>query len=265
MAIYKKLTDVITIRQSNSALNEVPLFYNNSPLYFGLENQNGNYEGNLTQTRYDLSADQTGCSAYTKNINQSTTGTALQIVASITKNDSEKQKIITYKYNNIPLFKIIQPGYNYFYFNKVAISQSLVNKSVYLIANINVGSVPHGYIFNQSSTNMPALNFTHTQTIYFFYSLTTQSTFRPNGKFTYISGGGDILGNTPENNNYQQIPQALGIYDGNTDKVTFGYFSNYKTQIQYIGFYTRDVNGTVYSYTAQADINFSESSKYKVE
>ena len=29
------------------------------------------------------------CSAYTKNINQSTTGTALQIVASITKNDSE--------------------------------------------------------------------------------------------------------------------------------------------------------------------------------
>jgi len=37
MATYKKLNDVITIKQSNSALNEVPLFYNNSPLYFGLE------------------------------------------------------------------------------------------------------------------------------------------------------------------------------------------------------------------------------------
>lgn len=167
MTTYKKLTDVITIRQSNSALNEVPLFYNNSPLYFGLEDQTGNYEGKLTQTRYDLSADQTGCSAYTKNINQSTTGTALQIVASINKNDSEKQKIITYKYNNIPLFKIIQPGYNYFYFNKVKINESLINKRVYPIANLNTG-LPINTITSSNSISMPALNFTYIQTIYFF-------------------------------------------------------------------------------------------------
>ena len=176
MTTYKKLNDVITIKQSNSALNDVPLSYNGTPLYFGLEDQNGNYEGNLTQTRYDLSSDQTGCSAYTKNINQSTTGTALQIVASITKNDSEKQKIITYNYNNIPLFKIIQSGYNYFYFNRVEISQLLVNKAVYAIANLDTGS-PINTIITTNSISMPILNFTLTETIYFFYSLTTQSTF----------------------------------------------------------------------------------------
>lgn len=264
MTTYKKLNDVITIKQSNSALNDVPLFYNSSPLYFGLKDQNGNYEGNLTQTRYDLSSDQTGCSAYTKNINQSTTGTALQIVASITKNDSEKQKIITYNYNNIPLFKIIQSGYNYFYFNRVEISQLLVNKAVYTIANLDTGS-PINTIITTNSISMPILNFTLTETIYFFYSLTTQSTFNKYGKFTYISGAGNILGN-PQNNKYKQIPNLLAKYDATTNKLIQIYFSNYKNQIQYIGLYTHDVNEQGnHTYTLQATIDFSESSKYKVE
>ena len=265
MATYKKLKDVITIKQSNSALNDVPLSYNGTPLYFGLEDQNENYEGNLTQTRYDLSSDQTGCSAYTKNINQSTIGTALQIVVSITKNDSEKQKIITYNYNNIPLFKIIQPGYNYFYFNRVEISPLLVNKAVYAIAILDTG-LPTNTISTDNSISMPALNFTFTETRYFFYSLTTQATFSIDGKFTYISGGGDILGN-PQNNKYQQIPQLLAKYDATTtNKVTQIYFSDYKNQIQYIGLYTHDVNEPGnHTYTLQTTIDFSESSKYKVE
>lgn len=264
MTTYKKLNDVITIKQSNSALNDVPLFYNSTPLYFGLEDQNGNYEGNLTQTRYDLSSDQTGCSAYTKNINQSTTGTALQIVASITKNDSEKQKIITYNYNNIPLFKIIQSGYSYFYFTRVEISQLLVNKAVYAIANLDTG-LPTNTIITTNSISMPALNFTLTETIYFFYSLTTQSTFNKYGKFTYISGAGDILGN-PQNNKYQQIPNLLAKYDATTNKVTQIYFNDYKNQIQYIGLYTHDVNESGnHTYTLQTGIDFSECSKYKVE
>ena len=263
MTTYKKLNDVITIKFNSSATN-VTLSYNGSPLYFGLEDQDGNYEGNLTQTRYDLSSDQTGCSAYTKNINQSTTGTALQIVASITKNDSEKQKIITYNYNNIPLFKIIQSGYNYFYFNRVEISRLLVNKAVYAIANLDTGS-PINTIITTNSISIPILNFTLTETIYFFYSLTTQSTFNKYGKFTYISGGGDILGN-PQNNKYQQIPNLLAKYDATTNKVTQISFSNYKNQIQYIGLYTHDVNEPGnHTYTLQAAIDFSESSKYKVE
>ena len=265
MTTYKKLKDVITIKQSNSALNDVPLSYNNTPLYFGLEDQNENYEGNLTQTRYDLSSDQTGCSAYTKNINQSTIGTALQIVVSITKNDSEKQKIITYNYNNIPLFKIIQPGYNYFYFNRVEISPLLVNKAVYAIAILDTG-LPTNTISTDNSISMPGLNYTLTETRYFFYSLTTQATFNMCGTFTYISGGGDILGN-PQNNKYQQIPQLLAKYDATTtNKVTQIYFSDYKNQIQYIGLYTHDVNEPGnHTYTLQTTIDFSESSKYKVE
>ena len=263
MTTYKKLNDVITIKFNSSATN-VTLSYNGSPLYFGLEDQDGNYEGNLTQTRYDLSTDQTGCSAYTINQPGSTSGTALLIVASITKNDSEKQKIITYNYNNIPLFKIIQSGYNYFYFNRVEISQLLVNKAVYAIANLDTG-LPHSTIITTNSISMPILNFTLTETIYFFYSLTTQSTFNKQGKFTYISGGGDILGN-PQNNKYQQIPNLLAKYDATTNKVTQISFSNYKNQIQYIGLYTHDVNEQGnHTYTLQAAIDFSESSKYKVE
>ena len=263
MTTYKKLNDVITIKFNSSATN-VTLSYNGSPLYFGLEDQDGNYEGNLTQTRYDLSTDQTGCSAYTINQPGSTSGTALLIVASITKNDSEKQKIITYNYNNIPLFKIIQSGYNYFYFNRVEISQLLVNKAVYAIANLDTGS-PINTIITTNSISMPILNFTLTETIYFFYSLTTQSTFNKYGKFTYISGAGDILGN-PQNNKYQQIPNLLAKYDATTNKLIQIYFSDYKNQIQYIGLYTHDVNEQGnHTYTLQAAIDFSESSKYKVE
>ena len=263
MTTYKKLNDVITIKFNSSATN-VTLSYNGSPLYFGLEDQNGNYEGNLTQTRYDLSTDQAGCSAYTINQQGSTSGTALLIVASITKNDSENQRTITYKYNNTPLFKILQSGYKYFYFNRVEISQLLVNKAVYAIANLDTG-LPNSTIITTNSISMPALNFTLTETIYFFYSLTNQSTFNKYGKFTYISGGGDILGN-PQNNKYQQIPNLLAKYDATTNKVTQISFSNYKNQIQYIGLYTHDVNEPGnHTYTLQAAIDFSESSKYKVE
>lgn len=259
MTTYKKLNDVITINFNSSATN-VTLSYNGSPLYFGLEDQDGNYEGNLTQTRYDLSTDQTGCSAYTINQQGSTSGTALLIVASITKNNSENQRTITYKYNNTPLFKILQSGYKYFYFNRVEISQLLVDTAVYAIANVNI---PNITIITTNSTNMLALYFHLAETIYFFYSLTNQSTFNKNGKFTYISGGGDILGN-PQNNKYQQIPNALAKYDATTNKVTQISFSNYKNQIQYIGLYTHDVNKPG-NYTLQAGIDFSESSKYKVE
>lgn len=247
MRTYKKLNDVITIKFNSSATN-VTLSYNGSPLYFGLEDQDGNYEGNLTQTSYDLS----------------TSGTALLIVASITKNDSENQRTITYKYNNTPLFKILQSGYKYFYFNRVEISQLLVNKAVYAIANLDTG-LPHGTIITTNSISMPTLNFTLTETIYFFYSLTNQSTFNKYGKFTYISGGGDILGN-PQNNKYQQIPNLLAKYDATTNKVTQISFSNYKNQIQYTGLYTHDVNEPGnHTYTLQVAIDFSESSKYKVE
>lgn len=256
---YKKLNDVITIKFNSSAAN-VTLSYNGSPLYFGLEDQDGNYEGNLTQTRYDLSTDQTGCSAYTINQQGSTSGTALLIVASITKNDSENQRTITYKYNNIPLFKIIQSGYNYFYFNRVEITQALVNESVYMIVIDNEFT---DALYVKETTTMPALNYTFAQTIYFFYALTHQYNLSTSGKFTYISGGGDIIGN-PKNDTFEQIPQILGKYDSAKNTITRIEFNSYKTQIKYIGLFTK-LYGRSTTYKLQALIDFTESSKYKVE
>lgn len=264
MATYKKLNNVITMNYNNTVQANITLTYNNSPVYFGLEDADENYEGNLTQTTYNINSDYDGCYAVTSNNQNSTDGTALVIMVSISKNDSENSRTITYKYNNTPLFKILQSGYKYFYFNRVKISQLLVNKTVYLIANLNTGS-PTNTIITTDSLSMPALNFTLTETIYFFYSLTTQSTFNKNGKFTYISGGGDILGN-PQNNEYQQIPNFLAKYDVTTNKVTQISFSKYKNQIQYIGLYTHDVNKPGnHAYTLHAGIDFSQSSKYKVE
>lgn len=111
MTTYKKLDNVITLNYNNSSQTNITLYYNDSPLHFGLEDQDGNYEGNLTQTSYTISSDCTGCSAQTANIQSSTPGTALVIVASITKNNSENDRTITYKYNNTPLFKILQRGF----------------------------------------------------------------------------------------------------------------------------------------------------------
>lgn len=264
MATYKKLNNVITMNYNNTVQSNITLTYNNSPVYFGLEDADENYEGNLTQTTYNINSDYDGCYAVTSNSQNSTVGTALVIMVSISKNDSENSRTITYKYNNTPLFKILQSGYKYFYFNRVEISPLLVNKAVYAIANLDTG-LPSSTIITTNSISMPALNFTLKETIYFFYSLTTQSTFNKYGKFTYISGGGDILGN-PQNNKYQQIPNLLAKYDATTNKVTQISFSNYKNQIQYIGLYTHDVNEPGnHTYTLQAAIDFSESSKYKVE
>lgn len=260
MATYKKLNDVITIMYNNSAATNITLSYNDSPLYFGLEDQDGNYEGNLTQTRYDLSTDQTGCSAYTINQQGSTSGTALLIVASITKNDSENQRTITYKYNNTPLFKILQSGYKYFYFNKVEITQTLVNKSVYMIV---IDNMFNDSLYVRNNTVMPALNYTYKQTIYFFYGLTHQSNLDTDGNFTYISGGGDIIGN-PKNDKFEQIPQIIAKYNSATESLTRISFNSYKTQIKYIGLFTI-LLGSHTTYELQALIDFTESSKYKVE
>lgn len=260
MATYKKLTDVITINYKNSGATNITLSYNDSPLYFGLEDQDGNYEGNLTQTRYNLSTDKTGCSAYTINQQGSTSGTALLIVATITKNDSENSRTITYKYNNTPLFKILQSGYKYFYFNKVDITSTITIHPAYMIV-INdkfTTSIP-----TINSPGMPALSYTEVKTIYYFYSLTHQYNLNTQGKFTYISGGGDILGNQTALNTYQQIPLIIAKYDSTTQKITRINFSSYKTQIKYIGIFIKSTSSQ--SFELQALIDFSKSSKYKVE
>lgn len=260
MATYKKLNDVITVTNVPTYETYDTLSYNNEPVFFGLEDGDKKYEGNLTQTTYTISSDYDGCYAKTIDDAQCTLGTALKILFYISENDSENQRTITYKYNNTPLFKILQSGYKYFYFNKVEITQTLVNKSVYMIVidNMFINSL---YVINH--TAMPALNYTYKHTIYFFYGLTHQSNLYTSGNFTYISGGGDIIGN-PKNDTFEQIPQMIAKYNSATQSLTRISFNSYKTQIKYIGLFTI-LPGSHTTYELQALIDFTESSKYKVE
>lgn len=135
---YEKLNDVITVTYEESKESNTLLLYNNKPVFFDLEDADKKYEGNLTQTTYTISSDCDGCYAITIDSEPGTSGTALRILFYVSKNNSENQRTITYKYNNTPLFKILQSGYKYFYFNKVEITQTLVNKSVYMIVIDNM-------------------------------------------------------------------------------------------------------------------------------
>lgn len=260
MATYKKLNDVITVTDVSTYGTYDTLSYNNEPVFFGLEDGDKKYEGNLTQTTYTISSDYDGCYAKTIVDAQCTLGTALKILFYISENDSENSRTITYKYNNTPLFKILQSGYKYFYFNKVDITSTITIHPVYMIV-INdkfTTSIP-----TINSSGMPALSYTEVKTIYYFYSLTHQYNLNTQGKFTYISGGGDILGNQTALNTYQQIPQLISKYDSTTQKITRIKFSSYNTQIKYIGIFIK--SSSAQSFELQALIDFSKSSKYKVE
>lgn len=260
MTTYKKLNDVITVTCEHTYGTIDTLSYNNEPVFFGLEDGDKKYEGNLTQTTYTISSDCDGCYAKTISDAQCTLDTALKILFYISENDSENSRTITYKYNNTPLFKILQSGYKYFYFNKVDITSTITINPAYMIVIDDefTTSIP-----TINSPVMPALSYTKVETIYYFYSLTHQYNLNTHGKFTYISGGGDILGNQTALNTYQQIPQMIAKYDSTTQKITRISFSSYKTQIKYIGIFIK--SNTTKSFELQTLIDFSESSKYKVE
>lgn len=259
---YKKLNDVITVTDVHTYGTIDTLSYNNEPVFFGLEDGDKKYEGNLTQTTYTISSDCDGCYAKTINDAQCTLGTALKILFYISENDSENSRTITYKYNNTPLFKILQSGYKYFYFNKVDITSTITINPAYMIVIDDEFTTSIPAI---NSPGMPALNYTKVETIYYFYTLyNTAQTFNPSiSTFTYISGGGDILGNQTALNTYQQVPQMIAKYDSTTQKITRISFSSYKTQIKYIGIFIK--SNTAKSFELQTLIDFSESSKYKVE
>lgn len=257
---YKKLNDVITVTHIYAQESHTLLDYNDSPVFFSLEDSDKKYEGNLTQTTYTISSDCDGCYAITIDGEPGTSGTALRILFYVSENDSENKRTITYKYNNIPLFKILQSGYKYFYFNKVDITSIIINKPVYMIVIDDkfTTSIP---IINQP--DIPTLLFEKIETVYFYYRLTYQYSLNKQGSFTYISGGGDILGDNPQINTYEQIPQMMGKYDSTTRKITSISFSIYNTQIKYIGLYIKTNAGM--SFELQALIDFTRSSKYIVE
>lgn len=261
MATYEKLNDVITVTHIYSQESNTLLLYNNKPVFFGLEDSDKKYEGNLTQTTYTISSDCDGCYAITIDGEPGTSGTALRILFYVSKNDSENSRTITYKYNNTPLFKILQSGYKYVYFNKVDITSIIINKLVYMIVIDDkfTTSIP---LINQP--NIFSLFFEKVETVYFHYSLTHQYNLNEHdNKFTYISGGGDILGDNISSKYFIPIPEMMTKYDSTTQKITRISFSSYKTQIKYIGLFIK--SNAAMSFELQALIDFTRSSKYKVE
>lgn len=257
---YKKLNDVITVTYIYAQKSSTLLYYNDRPVFFGLEDSDKKYEGNLTQTTYTISSDCDGCYAITIDGEPGTSGTALRILFYVSKNDSENERTITYKYNNIPLFKILQSGYKYFYFNKVEITSIITSSPTYMIVidDIFTTSIP-----TINLPGMPSLALTVEGTVYFYYSLNHQYSLNKQGSFTYISGGGDILGDHPRINTYQQIPELIAKYDSTTQEIKRISFSSYKTQIKYIGLFIK--SNAAMSFELHALIDFTRSSKYKVE
>lgn len=261
MTTYKKLNDVITAKHKYSQESDTLLLYNDKPVFFGLEDSDKKYEGNLTQTTYTISSDCDGCYAITIDGEPGTSGTALRVLFYVSKNDSENERTITYKYNNIPLFKILQSGYKYVYFNKVDIT-IITNEPHYMIV-----------IDDKFTTSLPAINpqnMLHSLSfpldkgnLYFNYSLTHQYNLMEHSQFTYISGGGDILGDDVHSKVFIQIPGMILKYDSTTQEIRSISFSSYKTQIKYIGLFIK--SNAAMSFELQALIDFTRSSKYKVE
>lgn len=113
MATYKKYTSSITANISSSAhTNEEFKWYvgssTQSTVYFGMEDNDNNFTGKLSNSSYTLSSDVSGCSATVSNIDS--TKTAGIIYLNIPANTSTTNRTIVFKYNTVSLFTIIQSG-----------------------------------------------------------------------------------------------------------------------------------------------------------
>lgn len=113
MSTYKKYTSSITANVSSSAhTNEEFKWYvgnsTQSIVYFGMEDDDNNFTGKLSNTSYTLSSNISGCSATVSNIDS--TRTAGIIYLNIPANTSTTNRTIVFKYNTVSLFTIIQSG-----------------------------------------------------------------------------------------------------------------------------------------------------------
>lgn len=254
---YEKLNDVITVTYEESKESNTLLLYNNKPVFFGLEDADKKYEGNLTQTTYTISSDCDGCYAITIDGEPGTSGTALRILFYVSKNDSENQRTITYKYNNTPLFKILQRGFLYLYFNALHIRTEFKDKS-YMVKINN----PNTYTINTPNFSAPQIYF-NDYIMYYYYNPSYNNIPDINNIYACsLISGVDILNGTFSNKALSKYPSVIGELNNNGD-VTPVQFDSIKQTIQYIGiYYSPDDH---YTYQQALLIDFTKSSKYKVE
>lgn len=113
MVTYQKYTgSIIPVFDANAHTEEEVTWYAGSSvkesIYFGLEDNNFNYVGNLTNNSYILTSSSTDCKAAVKAIDN--TKTAGKIYITIPENNTSEQRRIIFSYNNIDILTIIQ-GY----------------------------------------------------------------------------------------------------------------------------------------------------------
>lgn len=106
MSNYKQVTGIsIEIISSDAHTNEtLKAHYQSNDLqtiYFGLKDDNGNYEGKLTESSYELTSTISGCSATISIIDSTKT-------AGIITYTGKSQRSIPFNYNNTTLFTITQ-------------------------------------------------------------------------------------------------------------------------------------------------------------
>lgn len=111
MSNYKQVTGIgIETISSNAHTNEtLKAHYQSNDLvtiYFGLKDDNGNYEGKLTESSYELTSTISGCSATISNIDS--TKTAGIITYTVSANTGTSIRSIPFNYNNTTLFTINQ-------------------------------------------------------------------------------------------------------------------------------------------------------------
>ena len=164
----------------------------------------------------------------------------------ITASDVDRE--IKFKWKGQFVFKFIQYGKTYIYCGLVNITESMINKSIYLIHDC-----PSNLTIN--SKLIPALNYSYTCTKIFYYSnknisLTTDQELK-------LVSGTDIL-SALSTRNFEKIPTYIGEYDSNTDSVKRVSF-NANTMFR-LQFFTNSSN----SWTEQAYLDISNMSKYYI-
>lgn len=137
MANYKQVSniDIETISSDAHTNETLKAHYQSNDLYtiyFGLKDDNGNYEGKLTESSYELASTIPGCYATISTIDL--TKTAGIIKYTISKNTTGSARLITFKYNGTELFKINQVDTNTLIYN---------SEYVYVCAVSNIASSPN--------------------------------------------------------------------------------------------------------------------------
>ena len=120
MATYKQVSgiDIEPISADAHTNETLKAHYQSNDLqtiYFGLKDDNGNYEGKLIESSYELTSTIPGCSATISTIDL--TKTAGIIKYTISKNTTGSARLITFKYNGTELFKINQVDTNTLIYN----------------------------------------------------------------------------------------------------------------------------------------------------